>query len=220
MGAPDLGKADFAALLELAESKFNRWLRKEVLPERDRRLLGLKSQRLMFGGRAFQMQRIYEEFLCREVRGHIGFYAEVAHDSGNPEMLSVQRLAERREHIMTSVGHACAALKDTIKRDARAEGNVSETQLQALLDEKLYEQLSGRILNVVNDEIGVLEAEGNLSAPRESKASGAPAVSDSPARVKPGPHRDTRTAHKGRLKINFTDSGRRCSSIWAMCRCV
>jgi hypothetical protein len=27
-------------------------------------------------------------------------------------------------------------------------------------------------------------------------------------------------AAKGRLKINFTDSGRRCSSIWAMCRCV
>ncbi len=165
MGASDLSEADFAALLELAEAKFQRWLRKEWLPERDRRINELKKQPLMFGGRVVHARRIYEELLAGEVRQRVGFYAEVARESGNPEMLSAYRLGEFRERIMTSVGHVCTALKENIEREARAAGNVSPAQLQALVSERLYVHLRARILDIANVELGVLEAEGNLSQP-------------------------------------------------------
>jgi len=167
MAEPDLSKADFAALLDLSEKKFNRWLRKKLLPERDRRLGELKNQRLTFGGRASHAAGINEELLSRKVRKRIGFYAGVAHDSGNPEMLSAQRLAEFRDRIMTSVGLACARMKNDIEMEARAVGNVSEAQLQALLNEQLYAQLRARVFDVVNAELGVLEAEGELAEPPE-----------------------------------------------------
>jgi hypothetical protein len=87
----------------------------------------------------------------------------VAHDSGNREMLSAQRIGEFRDRIMTSVELGCKRLREDIEKDRRGSGReVSEAQLQALLDDKQYEQLGGRVLDVANDELGVLEAEGNV----------------------------------------------------------
>jgi hypothetical protein len=135
MGAPDLSKADFLALRQLAEAKFERWLKKKGLPERDRQLRDLKTQKLMFGGRVFHTQRIWEEFLVRKVRKRIGCYAEVAHESGNREVLSGERLGELRDRITTSVGIACKRLREDIEKDGRGSArDVSEAQLEAPLE--------------------------------------------------------------------------------------
>src|SRR5437660_1288011 len=122
MNTLDLSKADFAALLEIAESQFYAWQLKEIQPERERRIGELRKQNLTIGGRAFYAIEIYRDLLEREVRQRIGFYVQVTHDSGNREMLSKARLEEYRVRVMTTVGHASMALKDRIKRDAHAAG--------------------------------------------------------------------------------------------------
>jgi hypothetical protein len=160
MNAPDISKADFAALLERAESKFSAWRLKELIPERDRRIDELKNQKLSSGGRAVHARRIYRELLEREVRQRIGFYAAVAHESGNLEMLSKARLEEHRDRIMTSVGYATDTLKGDIERDVRAAGDRPESALPV---GQRYIQLRAEIRDVVNAELRVLEAEGKLA---------------------------------------------------------
>jgi hypothetical protein len=162
MSEPDHRTAEIAALVELAEAKYQRFLRKKLLPERDRHLRDLKSQNLTFAGRTLHAQKIWEEFLLRGARKRIGFYGKVAR--GNREMLSAERLGEFRDRIMTTVGHGCGALKDAIERDARSAGNVSEAQLKALLDEKLYEYLCAKVLDAINDELRVMAAEVRVTA--------------------------------------------------------
>jgi hypothetical protein len=160
MNVTDISEADFAALLELAESRFHAWRLKELHPERDHRIGELKKQNLRSGGRAVSAMRIYRELLEREVRERIGFYAAVAHESRNPEMLSKSRLEEHRDRVMTTVGHATAGLKAQIERDARAAGDIPES---ALPHEQRYIQLKAEIFDVVNSELRVLEAEGKLA---------------------------------------------------------
>jgi hypothetical protein len=158
MNEPDISKADFSALLELAESRFHAWHLKELTPELNRRTSDLKMQNLTSGGRAAHAMRIYRELLERDVRERIGFYAALARDSGNPEMLSKRRLEEYRDRIMTTVRHALAGLKEHIERDARAAGFPES----ALPTEQRYIQLRAEILDVVNAELRVIEAEGKL----------------------------------------------------------
>ena len=157
MNPLDTSNAGFPALLKLAESKFKAWRLKELLPERDRRLGELKKQNLTCGGRAIHALRIHREFLEREVRERIGFYAAAAHESRNLEMLSKSRLEEHGDRIMTSVGADTGALKGHIERDSRAAGDGT-----ALPNAQRYAHLEAEILDIVNAELRVLEAEGNL----------------------------------------------------------
>ena len=165
MNPPDISKADFSALLELAESRFDAWHRRELRPERDRRLSELQKQNLTSGGRAVFAMRTYRALLEREVRERIGFYSAVAHESGNPEMLSKPRLEEYRDLIMISVKHAIGALMDQIERDATAAGDILKSVLP---DQHRYVQLRAEILDVVNAELRVLEAEWKLAGRAET----------------------------------------------------
>ena len=97
MGASDLSKPDFPALLERAESKYAAWYLKELRPERDRRLNELKKQRLTSGGRAIYAFQIYRELLERAVRQRLDFYSAVARESSNSGMLAKPRLDEFRQ---------------------------------------------------------------------------------------------------------------------------
>jgi hypothetical protein len=153
-------KDDFPALLNLAECKFQSWHLKEFRPERDRRIRELKKQNLTSGGRAVLALVIYRETLEREVRERIRSYAAVAHDFGSLEMLSKLRLEEHRNRIMTTVGHAIRALRDHVERDGRAAGDTPES---ALPNELPYTHLQAEILDVVNTDLQVLEAESMVA---------------------------------------------------------
>jgi hypothetical protein len=168
VNAPDFSKGGFAALLELAESKFHAWHLKELRPELERRISELEKQNLTSGGLAVCAIGIYREFLEREVRQRIGLYAAVAREAGSSEMLSKGRIEEYRDRIMTTVGHCAAALKDHIERDARAAGDLPES---ALPNEHRYLQLEVEILDVVNAELRPLEAEGKPAGRTEVETS-------------------------------------------------
>ncbi len=174
MKAPASGRVEYEALFELAESKFHAWHQKKLRPERERRMSELRTHNLTTSGRAVAVMRIYRELLEREVRKRIGFYAAVARESGSSEMLSKRRLDEFRELVMTRVGHATRVLKDHIMQDALAAGDVP---LLALPNERQYVSLKAVILDVVNDELRVLAAEGTLAS--RSKERGV--VSEEPA---------------------------------------
>jgi hypothetical protein len=155
--SPQAKSGDFAALLEWAEAKFAAWHLKEIRGERERRIDDLKTQNLTSGGRAFHAFGIWRELLEREVRERISLYAAAARESGSSEMLLRRRLDEYRDLIMTTVGHATLGLKGRIEQDWRAAGELPES---ALPNERRYTQLQSEILNVVNAELRVLEADG------------------------------------------------------------
>ncbi len=161
MGAPDLSKAYFAALLELAEARFYASHRKELRPERDRRIGDLKNQSLTSGVRAVFAMRIYRELWEREVLTRICFYATIARESANSEMLSKRCFAEYKQLVIASVVHSAAALKRNVERDVRAAGDMQES---ALPNVQRYVRLQAEILDVVNAELRVLEAEGKLQS--------------------------------------------------------
>lgn len=169
MEAPDLSDAHFDALLEEAESEFNRWLKRELLPERDKQLNDLMAQKLGSGGRALKRSQIYRDLLARQVRKRIDFYAGVARRAGNAGMLSDVRLEEFQERIMTSMGHAILALKDGNERDFRAAGDLSPA---AWPRQQHYDGLKSEISDVVNDEIRVLKAEGKVASHRAERRDG------------------------------------------------
>lgn len=160
MNAPHISKANFAALLELAESRFHAWRMKELSPAEALGISDLKKQNLTSAGRAFSAIRIYRELLEREVRERIGFYSVVARESGSSDMLSERCLEEYRHRIMTTVLHATAALRDHAERDVCAAG---DGRTAAMPNENQYVQLQAEIQDVVNTELRVLEAEGKLA---------------------------------------------------------
>jgi hypothetical protein len=122
----------------------------------------LKTQNLSTAGRAHCAFEIYEDLSARGVRKRIDFYKRVARVSGRPEIFSKPRLEMFRQLIVSTVANEAVGLRDHIARDASAAGDLSPSVLQALLDERLYDQYRSRVLNIVNAELRVLEAEGNV----------------------------------------------------------
>jgi hypothetical protein len=159
-----LTEATEISLFALSEAKYQRWLQKESIPERNRRLSQLKTQNLSTAGRAHFAFETFEELSARRVRKRIDFYKRVARASGCPEMFSKPRLEALRQLVVSTVASEAMCLRDHIARDASAAGDLSPTVLQALLDERLYDQYRARVLNIVNAELRVLEAEGNVPA--------------------------------------------------------
>jgi hypothetical protein len=159
MNVPDKSKVGFAALLELAESKFHAWHLKELRPERSRRISELKNENLSFQGKVLREMRTDRELLELQTRRRIAFYAEVAHESDNAEMLSQVRLGEFRQRIVDSVEIFCKARMTKLGHAARAAGE----PLESPPSEHQYRQLQAEILDVVNAELRVLEAEGKLA---------------------------------------------------------
>lgn len=185
-----------ANLAALSEAKYQKWLRGDNgIPDRDRRLDDLKSQNLQFGGWAHRCQGIWEEFLGNGARQRIKLYKRAARAADCPGMFANQRVDQLRQLIMTGAKHAVMTIKGQIAMAANANGSVSPTLLAALLAEPLYVQLQSRILNIVNAELGVLEAEGRLRLPEAP-----PDVSNQTARSpgrggrKRGPATDFETA--------------------------
>lgn len=148
----------------LSEAKYQRWLQRTEIPERNLRLRLLKTTNLSTAGRAHAAFEIYEGFSARGAHKRINFYRRAAHEAGCPELLAKPRLDEFQRLIMATVTNDAKSLRDHIARDASAAGDLSPTVLQALLDERLYDQYRSRALDIVNAELGVLEAEGSALA--------------------------------------------------------
>jgi hypothetical protein len=181
MSGPDPGSPDFSALLEVAEAKYDRWRLRESQPERNRRLDALKYQKLTSSGRAVHALRIYRELLELEARKRILYYALTARKPTGSEMLSKRRLTEFRERIMRHVKAALGALKDSVRQDACAAGDVSPSALPA---QHRYDQVQYEILNIVNAELRVLEAEGKLTIHGEAVVeAGAPNKRGRPQKI-------------------------------------
>jgi hypothetical protein len=164
VGQTRLMEATETSLLLLSGAKYQRWLQKESIPERNRLLRQLKTQNLSTAGRAHFAFEIYEDLSARGVRKRIDFYKRVVLASGRAEMFSKLRLEAFRQLIVSTVAYEATGLRDHIARDASAAGDLSPSVLQALLDERLYDQYRARVLNIVNAELRVLEAEGNVPA--------------------------------------------------------
>lgn len=160
MSVSDPGEPEFPALLRVAEANYKSWRLRESRPEWDRRLEALKYEKGNSSRRASLGIRIYRELLEREARQRILCYAEVARKWPSSEMLSKRRIDEHRERIMSHVRSAVGTLKDSIERGANAAGDVPKL---ALPPQRRYDQLQYEILDIVDAELGVLEAEGNLS---------------------------------------------------------
>jgi hypothetical protein len=93
-------------------------------------------------------------------------------------MLSESRLEEYRQLIMTTVGHHINTLRDHIGQDAAASGNSPESTLP---NANRYVQLQAEILDLVNAELLILEAEGNLTKEADQAGATEPSGRD-PAR--------------------------------------
>jgi hypothetical protein len=158
-------EADLAALLDHSEAKYQRWLKRKGVPERDRRLNDLNPQNLQTAGRTHAYSEIYEDFLGRSARQRIKFYNRTASAAGCLEMFAAPRIETFRQLIMATVENGSKDLNERISRYLNSVGDLSPTLLQALLDQKLYDQLRSRILDIVNAELGVLEAEGKAALP-------------------------------------------------------
>jgi hypothetical protein len=168
IGVPDCSTEN---LIALAEARFNNWHR-SLREERDRRLRDLHHIGLGPGGRAFHRLQIYEELLSREVIERIKIYKEVSDEHGDVEMLSKSRLDSFREEIMTGTGIACTVLKEHNEIDFRRVGEPGP-----LPEPGRYDSLKGRVLDIVNAELKVLETEGRI---RTHTAAAHPASDDSP----------------------------------------
>lgn len=160
----------FEELLELASSRFYRWQHKVLRPERDRRIKEVGTLDMRANGRAALCIEIYRELLQREVRKRITIYRNVAGEFPGSDMFSPSRLETLRKLIMTNVEAAVAGLKDRIEMSAHAAGDLLPPPQQSA-----YTGLASNILDVVNDELRVLEAEGRLKwHSRRNTAPGTP----------------------------------------------
>ena len=161
MSASDLGAADFAPLLELAESRFSRWHQRELRPERNQRLRELNRQCATVGtaGKNIHLLRLERELLEKACLRRIAFYFEVAQERQRQEMLSGHFLAKLRQRIETSVGTSLTALRGRIQRAAHAVGLADS----AVPHEGRYTQLRSELLDVVDAELRVIAAERNLA---------------------------------------------------------
>jgi len=168
MSVPDCSTDN---LIALAKARFNNWHR-SLREERDRRLRDLHNIGLGPGGRAFHRFQIYEELLSREVIESIEIYKKVSDEHGDVEMLSKSRLDRFREEIMTGIGIACTVLKEHNETDFRRVGEPGP-----LPQPGRYDSLKGRVLDIVNAELKVLETEGRI---RTHTAAAHPATDDSP----------------------------------------
>src|SRR5207248_968953 len=124
------------------------------------RIAELKTKNLTAGARAVYALRITKDTESRAVRKGIAIYAKVARDSHCSEMLSKPRLDEFRERIMTTVSPTISALKLRIENELVAIGWPKSTWPNDLR----YAHLHANILEIVNIELRVLEAEGKAWA--------------------------------------------------------
>ncbi|MBI1789595.1 MAG: hypothetical protein HYR60_18840 [Acidobacteria bacterium] len=130
--------------------------------ERHRKHNEIAGLRLSSLGRAIHWRRICQEFLERDVRERIAIYKRVADEKRCPEMLSKAHLDRLRERIMTTVHTTCGAFRDQIERDCRVAGDANPLQIDASVQRIPF--IESAILDVVNAELRVLQAEG-VSAP-------------------------------------------------------
>jgi hypothetical protein len=168
------GNVDFSALLELAEARYLAWLGKENLPELQRRLCEVRQRYSNSRGRASANMEIRKEFLAIAIRKRVGFYAELAREPWNPEMLSKVCLEQYRGRILADVKAAALSWRDNAAQDARTSGDYPvlpicnqelNPERNAELNAELDMMFCDSLLRVLNDELRVLEAEGKV-APR------------------------------------------------------
>jgi hypothetical protein len=101
--------------------------------------------------------QLAEEMLIREVRALIGFYVVAAHERHISELL-LAHLEEVKEQIMGLVETHIQAQRSKNQRDWAMAG-VSPATLPS---EYAYLSIKTRALDVVNAELGVLEAESRF----------------------------------------------------------
>jgi DNA-binding XRE family transcriptional regulator len=124
-----------------------------------------------------------EKHLSQDVEEWIRIHKEVSREFGRPEFLRPDQLSRLRDEIMAVVNLSCQALEDQIKRAAGGEGIASP-----LSEAAQQNTVRGRVLNVVNTRLEVLEAEGEAARADEDH----PAAVEGAAAIRE-PAAETRT---------------------------
>lgn len=155
-GRSDSEGTNFAALLELSESRFRLWQRKELRPERDRRTKEIEQQHVSIAGRAVLLLRLERELLEKECLQWITVYADVARETGNPDMLSERRLTEFERRVEISVGVGIASLCGRLQRVAHAAGSAPPNRDRFI-------HLKAATIDAVKVAFRVLKAEAKLA---------------------------------------------------------
>ena len=187
MCAPQPGGTNYAVFLRDAESKFHAWCLEVLRPERERRMnnLQLVSRGWTFPAFIHGLFKVERSLLEYQLRAQIGFYSKLAHERPNADMLSKPRLDKYKQRLMMSADCAISALRDNVQRRAVAAGEgkfqrepvedalgIEHDGLEWLVfvpnaslgGDRKYIRLQAELLDVVNAELKVLEADGRAKA--------------------------------------------------------
>jgi len=143
------------ALIDRIEKEFIAWRIRELAPEWKTRLDEVEKRDVDLGGRGCFALQVYRELVEREVREQVRLIAEVVPEYLDWSLVSTPHIDRVRQHIMKGVDAQLKGLRDRFKRRARA----ADYPLEHLPHAGRYRLVYGEILDVVNAELGVLEAK-------------------------------------------------------------